>query len=355
MSVMSNAPRKSEDGELVKCVVWDLDNTLWEGTLLEDERVRLREGVTGIIEKLDARGILQSIASRNDPAKALGKLEEFGLRDYFLYPQINWNSKAHSIQTIAKLINIGLDSIAFVDDQPFELAEVNFSVPSVRCIDVAELPELLDRPEMTPRFITADSRLRRLMYLNDIRRNTAEEEFVGPKEEFLATLGMTFTIATAREEDLKRAEELTVRTNQLNSTGHTYSYDELDQFRRSENHLLLIAELEDKFGSYGKIGLALVDCQPEVWTIKLLLMSCRVMSRGVGAVLMSHIMRLAKQHGVRLRGEFVPTERNRMMLIAYKFSGFKEVERHPDDGIVMEHDLAQLPSVPEYIDCRILD
>lgn len=352
---MSGTSRKSEGGEPVKCVVWDLDNTLWEGTLLEDERVRLRGDVTRVVETLDARGILQSVASKNDHAKALGKLEEFGLRDYFLYPQINWNSKAHSIQTIAKLINIGLDSMAFVDDQPFELAEVNFSAPSVRCIDAAELPRLLERPEMTPRFITEDSRLRRRMYLSDIRRNTAEEEFVGPTEEFLATLGMTLTIATAGEEDLKRAEELTVRTNQLNSTGYTYSYDELNRFRQSENHRLLIAGLEDRFGGYGKIGLALVECGAQVWTVKLLLMSCRVMSRGVGAILMGHIMRLAKERGVRLRGEFVPTERNRMMLVAYKFSGFKEVERRADDTVIMEHDLARLPSFPEYVARRILD
>lgn len=352
---MSSTSRKPEDSELVKCVVWDLDDTLWEGTLLEDERVRLRNDVTAIIETLDSRGILQSIASKNDHAKALGKLEEFGLRDYFLYPQINWNSKAHSIQTIAKLINIGLDSIAFVDDQPFELAEVNFSAPSVRCIEVAELPGLLERPEMTPRFITEDSRLRRQMYLSDIRRNMAEAEFVGPTEEFLATLEMTLTIARAGEEDLKRAEELTVRTNQLNSTGYTYSYEELNRFRQSEDHMLLIVGLEDKFGSYGKIGLALVECGRDVWTVKLLLMSCRVMSRGVGTILMTHIMRLAKEQRVRLRGEFVPTERNRMMLIAYKFSGFKEVEKRDDNTVIMEHDLAQLPSFPEYINRRILD
>ena len=92
-----------------------------------------------------------------------------------------------------------------------------------------------------------------------------EREFVGTNEEFLATLGMIFTIAPAGEEDLQRAEELTVRTNQLNSTGYTYSYEELDALRESPDHLLLVATLADRFGSYGKIGLALVEKGEPDW------------------------------------------------------------------------------------------
>ena len=142
-----------------------------------------------ILKTLDERGILHSIASRNDHDTAMAKLEEFGLDEYFLYPQINWNSKAASIAQIAKDINIGLDAIAFVDDQPFEREEVAFTHDKVLCIDSALLDDLLDRPELNPRFITEDSQPRRRMYMADIRRNREEEEFVGPKEEFLATLG----------------------------------------------------------------------------------------------------------------------------------------------------------------------
>ena len=86
----------------VKCVVWDLDNTLWDGVLLEDEHVTLRPGVVATLQELDRRGILHSIASRNDYATAMRKLEQFGLSSYFLYPQINWNPKSASLQTIAK-------------------------------------------------------------------------------------------------------------------------------------------------------------------------------------------------------------------------------------------------------------
>src|SRR5881296_3740569 len=100
-SVKKSATKKQS----IKCVVWDLDNTLWEGVLLEDEQVVLRPQVPEIIKTLDSRGILQSIASRNDHAKAIDQLRAFGLDEYFLYPQINWNSKASSIQAIARSIN----------------------------------------------------------------------------------------------------------------------------------------------------------------------------------------------------------------------------------------------------------
>jgi len=336
----------------VKCVVWDLDNTIWDGILLEDSEVRLRPAIPHILKTLDERGILQSIASRNDHAAAVAKLRELGLDEYFLYPQINWSSKAASVAQIAKDLNLALDAFAFVDDQPFEREEVAFSHPGVLCVDSADLESLLDRPEFNPRFITEDSRLRRRMYQADIRRNSEEAEFVGPKEEFLATLGMIFTIAPCREEDLKRAEELTVRTHQLNTTGYTYSYEELDALRRSPRHELLIASLEDRHGAYGKIGLSLVEKGPEIWTVKLLLMSCRVMSKGVGTIMIQQLLRRAKDAGVKLRAEFVSNNRNRQMLITYRFAGFKEIER-VGEVAVLENDFSALQPPPPYVDLRL--
>src|SRR5436853_7292044 len=95
----------------VKCVVWDLDNTIWDGILLEDTNVVLKPQVLDVIKTLDSRGILNSIASRNDHDTAMEKLKQLSLSEYFLFPQINWNSKADSIQKIAKLINIGIHTV----------------------------------------------------------------------------------------------------------------------------------------------------------------------------------------------------------------------------------------------------
>lgn len=332
----------------IKCVVWDLDNTVWDGVLLEHDRVSLRENIPAIIETLDARGILQSIASRNHHATAIEKLRQFGLDEYFIYPQINWNSKVASLKAIAEAINIGLDAVAFIDDQPFELEEVKFSLPQLLCIDQADVSRLLEMPEMNPRFITEDSRMRRRMYLDDIERRQQEQEFVGSQEEFLATLKMVFHISEAGEEDLRRAEELTMRTNQLNTTGVTYSYEELDRFRHSPRHRLLVAGLDDKYGSYGKIGLALLECGEDVWLIKLLLMSCRVMSRGVGAIMLNYIMQEAKRNGVRLLSEFIANEKNRLMYVSYKFAGFKELEKR--GGLtILQNDLTRIQPFPDYV------
>lgn len=347
---MSAAPAPARR-QTIKCVVWDLDNTLWEGVLLEDEHVTLRPDVVDIIKTLDGRGILNSIASKNDEVTAMAKLEQYGLSDYFLYPHINWNSKAASIKEIARLINISSDTLAFVDDQPFEREEVSFSLPDVLCIDAQDSETILDMPAMQPRFITEDSSKRRQMYLSDIKRNDAEKTFIGPSEEFLATLEMVFTIVEAREEDLRRAEELTLRTHQLNTTGYTYSYEELNAFRQSPNHTLFVSSLDDKYGTYGKIGLALVERDAAVWTIKLLLMSCRVMSRGVGTIMMNHIMQQAKKANVRLRAEFVSNDRNRMMYITYKFGRFKEIEKR-DTLSILENDLSSIQSIPDYVQIR---
>jgi len=346
-------PSKSAQGK-IKCVVWDLDNTLWDGVLLEDGDVAVRPSVVDHIHRLDAMGVLHSVASKNDHEAAMAKLTELGLADMFLFPQISWNAKSSSIERIATKLNLGLDAFAFVDDQEFELAEVGHALPTVTCVDSAVMDDVLARPEFRPRFVTDESAQRRGMYQSQLARDDIESDFVGTSEEFLASLGMTFTIAPARTEDLQRAEELTVRTNQLNSTGRTYSYDELNALRESPDHLLLVASLTDRFGSYGKIGLALVEKGTPDWQLNMMLMSCRVMSRGVGTVLLGHIMGLARAAGAGLRADFVETGRNRMMQITYAFSGFREASR---DGkhVVLAADLSQIQPPPGYVVMEVVE
>lgn len=338
----------------IKCVVWDLDHTLWDGILLEDDNVQLRPQAVEIVQELDQRGILNSIASRNDHDAAWQKLEQLGIEQYFLYPQINWNRKSQSVENIAKSINIGLDTLAFVDDQPFEREEVAFAHDEVVCFDSAELHTILSHARMMPRFITEESRLRRQLYQSDITREQAKDNFEGQDEAFLANLDMEFEIRVPTESDLQRAEELTIRTHQLNTTGYTYSYDELDQLRYDDDHLLLVATLTDKYGTYGTIGLALVEKGTEYWNVKLLLMSCRVMSRGVGTIVMSYIMQRAQEAGAKLRAHFIPNGRNRMMFVTYKFSGFNEIDKI-DDLVILENDLTHIQPYPDYVQLSLPD
>lgn len=337
----------------IKCIVWDLDNTLWDGTLLEDAEVHLKPGIIDVVGELDGRGILHSIASKNDADLAQEKLRAFGVDQFFLYPEIHWDPKSRSIDRIQRHLNIGMDTILFIDDQPFERDEVKSVHEEVHCADAADYLSLPDRPALQPRFITEDSKRRRHLYLETLQREEMEESWEGPRDEFLAGLNMHLVISHAAEADLQRAEELTVRTNQLNATAVTYSYDELDAFRCSPDHELLVCELKDCYGSYGKIGLALIETSARSWHLRMLLMSCRVMSRGVGSVLLTHIMQRAKSCGVHLLADFRKTERNRMMYIAYRFANFKNNGGDEEGIITLENDLSQIQPIPTYLNLTI--
>jgi len=338
----------NERTSTLKCVVWDLDGTLWDGILLEDASVTVNPEIREIIIQLDQCGILNSISSRNDEKLALRKLEELALAEYFVCSQINWNPKSDSIQQIAANLNLSLNSFAFVDDQPFELAEVTAACPEVRCIPVREASSTLRRFVSKVELTTEEALRRRLQYQDESKRERARGDFKGTNEDFLKTLRMEFTISKAVAADLDRAYELTLRTNQLNSTGLTYAQDELLNYSRSEEYLLLMADLKDCFGDYGKIGLALVAKGQEIWTIKLLLMSCRVINRGVGSLLLHHIITDAKHFGVRLQAEFLPNERNRMMSVAFGLSGFKKVGSSKNI-VTLEHLLDTAPTPPPYV------
>lgn len=319
--------------------------------LLEGDDVEIRPGVREVIETLDRRGILQSIASRNDSEVAMEKLREFGLEDFFLYPQVNWGPKSESVASIGEELNIGSKALAFIDDQQYERVEVAAALPEVLCLDAQETASLLAMPEFNPRFITEDARRRRSMYRADMSRREVEQ--VMPPEQFLESLSLVLSISQAGEEDLRRVEELTLRTNQLNSTGETYSFEELDNFRRSPDHLLLIAGLDDAFGTYGKVGMALVERRELAWHLRLLLMSCRVMSRGVGKILLTHVLQLAATEGKPVQADFVRTNRNRMMYLTFKLAGFREVSRHGDLA-QLEHRLGSIDPYPPHVEVVLL-
>lgn len=338
----------------IKCIVWDLDHTLWNGILTEDVEVSLRDGLREVLVELDQRGILLSIASKNTYEHAMEKLQQLGIDQLFLYPQINWGPKSASLEKIREKLNIGMDAIAFIDDQPFEREEVQHTHEEISIYDIDVIDELLERPEFKPRFITEESAARRKMYLEDDVRKSEEESFDGANIEFLRSQQMRFTISKATVADLQRVEELTVRTNQLNASGYTYSYDELASFITSPDHELVVAELIDKHGTYGKIGVALLEKGAEHWTLKSMLMSCRVMSRGVGNVLLYYIMNLVKENDAKLLTEFLHTDKNRLMYMTLKFAGFTEFGDKLDNGRnLLIHNLEGSYEYPEYLTLTI--
>lgn len=335
----------------IKCIVWDLDNTLWEGNISENDEIILKDNIVEIIKTLDQRGILQSIASKNDRDTAIEVLEKLNLYEYFLYPEINWNAKSQSITNISKKLNLSIDSILFVDDLEYERDEVKAIHKDILCLDAIDYKTILSNPLCIPQYITSDTKLRRQMYLDDQLRQNEEEAFHGAPIEFLHSLNMNFFISLAQEDDLERAVELTERTHQLNSTGITYGYEDLKKLKSTSNHLLFICELTDKYGSYGKVGLVLVEVFESRWHIKLLLMSCRIINRGVGSVLLYFILKECAKRNLKVTADFKTTNRNRMMYLAFKLSNFKE-KYNESDYIFFENDLKLNVSYPQYLNVK---
>ncbi|MFN9086502.1 MAG: HAD-IIIC family phosphatase [Gemmatimonadaceae bacterium] len=318
-------------------MVWDLDDTLWDGTIMEDPQVVCSAQLLALLRELDQRGILLSIASRNEWDVVRRKLEELGIDDLFLHAQVGWGSKSESISIIARELGIGLDSIAFVDDQPFERDEVAMALPDVLCLAPTDIPYMLQMPSMNPLVLTPEASGRRVLYKAAARREAAERGFSGPSEEFLRSLHIECRIRAASEIDIDRVQELTVRTHQLNSTGYSYSRDELVQLTHSPTHSVMIASLSDRFGDYGSVGVVLLAREGDALMIKLLLVSCRVISRGVGSVLLAYVLKAGQKDGFAVRAEFVPTDRNRIMEITYRLSGFRSAG--VQDGIhLLQHD-----------------
>ena len=307
---------------LVKCIIWDLDNTLWEGTLLEDPEVKVFDGLADVIRTLDSRGILQSVASKNDYDLAWQRLEQTGLAEYFVQPRIGWGRKSDSVRQIADALQFATSTIAFIDDLPTELAEVTFHLPEVRTYDVTQALSLPDRPEFSPAVVTVDARRRRQMYQANFRRDAEKETFNGPDEEFLRSLDLNMVIKRADEDDLTRVEELTLRTSQMNATGVHYPDGVLRGLLADTDYEVLTVSLSDKFGPHGAVGVLLLEYHPAVWHLKLLATSCRVVTFGAGTVLLNWLADQAARADAHLAADFRATDRNRMMDVAYRFAGF---------------------------------
>ena len=330
-------------------MIWDLDNTIWEGTLLEDNEVVLKPEINKIIKRFDNLGILQSIASKNIYEHAMKKLKQFELDHYFIYPKIGFINKSDMITQLTEELNISEDTVAFVDDQLYEIEEIGQSHTKILCIPANKIVMWSKQECFIPSVITEDTKMRRMIYQNDIRRNMSEAAFKGPKESFLKTLNMRLIISNAGKNDLDRVLELTERTNQLNTTGFVYSYDELNDLITSKCHVLLIISAEDRFGPSGKVGLVVMSNGEKDLTIDLFIMSCRVISRGIGSMVLNYLLQKVKESSKDLYAKFIPTGRNKLMQLTYAMAGFQF--HHEKDGCqYLYNDLSNIQKIPDYVE-----
>jgi FkbH-like protein len=310
----------------IKCVVWDLDNTLWDGTLVETDEVRLKPDLKELLETLDQRGILMSVASKNNHDAAWSRLQAFGISEYFLFPQINWGPKSASLTTIAKRLNIGLDALAFVDDNPFERNEVMSVNPDVHCIDPQDLEDLRSG-ERFRGSATADAKNRRRYYQDAIVREEKQTAFGEDYVSFLRYCEIELVIESYRDEDFDRVAELIQRTNQLNFSGHKYGREQLREVLAEPALNKYVLSCSDKFGVYGVIGFCMTRNCGDDLQIDDLMLSCRVQGKLIEQTFFSHLETYHNPNGAKqLYVKFRQTNRNQPARQALEAARFKKRE-----------------------------
>ncbi len=305
-----------------KCVVFDLDNTLWDGILVEGD-VTLRAGVADLFAALDARGILISVASKNADEEALAKLTALGLEEYLLFPHINWGPKSESLKGIAKAIDIGIDTLIFVDDNPFERAEVARALPEIETLPDTAMATLLDHPRLKGS-ATAEAGARRLMYRDSMKRASAEVSFGSDYTAFLRSCGIRLEIRPDRAEDFDRIAELVQRTNQLNFSGRKYAREDIAAILADPSVERYVLSAEDNFGSYGTVGFCLATRDGEAVRVRDFMLSCRVQGKFIEQALFEHLTVRPDWAAARIAVDFVRTPRNRLAEAVLDKLGFAD-------------------------------
>ncbi|MDR2728088.1 MAG: HAD-IIIC family phosphatase [Chitinispirillales bacterium] len=304
---------KEKPAAKIKCAAWDLDNTLWEGTLIDSSTrdMVIKEDCVKLIKQLDERGIIQTIVSKNDHDEAWAVLEKHGISEYFVYPAINWGQKSENLRACAKAININLDTFAFIDDSPFERAEVESALPQVRVYTEVQIPELLSLPEFDIE-VTEESRKRRKSYLVQMQREKVAQEYWGDYKSFLKECKMELTLFCPKEEKhLLRCFELIERSNQLNLSSRRYSREQFRELNAAPGIFCAAIRCKDKFGDYGTVGFASVDERGEVPKIVDLVISCRVAKKMVEHTFIEWLSLREKVKGAsQLEAAFVKTKKN---------------------------------------------
>lgn len=305
-------PAASVPAEKVKCVAWDLDNTLWHGVIGDAglHGVTPNREMVELIHRLDERGVLQTIVSKNHYETAWPKIEQLGLADYFLFPAIHWGPKSHSLQQIAGQLNINVDAFAVIDDSAFERHEISTALPQVRVFDPADGPSIISGAEFDL-LISDESRGRRLKYLAEAQRQRIHQTFRGDYDLFLKSCNMILQIRHPGASDQTRCVELLQRSNQFNLSGRRYTTEEFHALLSSAEHDCYCFEVADDFGGYGIVGFAAFQINDDVPVLVDFVLSCRVAQKMVELTFIRWYAARQQQHGrQQLQARLRVTSRN---------------------------------------------
>ncbi len=324
---------KVRTGLIRKCLVLDCDNTLWGGIIGED-------GMNGIvlgpdwpgrefvdfqkaIFELYEQGVILAINSKNNEADVIQVLREHPhmilKEEHFASVCVNWNPKPDNMKKLADEINIGLDTMVFVDDNPAERELMCQMLPEVEVLELPANPALYAKTLRETNFfakasLTEEDKKRGQMYAAQRQRNQLQES-AATLEDYLKSLEMICSIRPAQEKDVKRAAQLTQRTNQFNLTTRRYTEENIRHMFESPEWNVYVLGLKDKFGDNGTVGLALVQKQGKQWRIDTFLMSCRIIGRQAEDALVDRICCDAISASAGgLEAEYIKTPKNALVM-----------------------------------------
>ncbi len=312
-----------------KCIVLDLDNTLWGGIIGED-------GISGIqlslaapggsfmafqqaLLDLQQRGVLLAINSKNNYEDAMEVIRTHPnmiLKEpHFAAVRINWNEKTDNIRELAQELNIGLDSMVFLDDTVTNREAMRAFVPEVETPELPEDPAeytkfLLSLDYFETKVITDEDKMRGNLYVTERLRKEAEKSFTDSAA-FLRSLGLELTVYRDRTTSIERLSQLTEKTNQFNTNKHPLSVEELEAFIKDPQSSVFYGNVTDRFGDHGITAFALVHMDTLEWRIESFILSCRIIGRGIEEAFLYAIGTAALRSGAQtLRIDFAPTEKN---------------------------------------------
>jgi FkbH-like protein len=342
-------------GRSRKCLILDLDNTVWGGVIGDDglEGIKIAQGdatgeahlaVQQLALALRRRGVVLAVSSKNTDEIARApfrKHPEMLLKeDHFAVFQANWNDKATNIRAIAEELSLGLDAMVFLDDNPVERALVRRMLPEVAVPELPEDPAWYARTLAAAGYFesiafSAEDRARADMYQSNARRVALRHQ-AGDLNAYLASLEMEISFAPFDHTGRARISQLINKSNQFNLTTRRYSEAEVAAAQDDPDVFTLQVRLTDRFGDNGMISVVICrPHEPSVWAIDTWLMSCRVLGRQVEQMVLREILLHARESGIRtLIGTYRPTEKNALVRDHYAKLGFRSLETRPDGTTV---------------------
>lgn len=336
-------------GKNKKGLVLDLDNTLWGGVVGDDgvENIEIgqetaeAEAYTEFQEYLKAHtqlGVLLNVNSKNDESNALAGLNHVDgvlKPDDFIVIKANWEPKSHNMAAIASELNLGVDSLVFVDDNPAERANVTGEFPMVSAPEMKEVWHYMDVLDRSGFFeavnISSDDLKKVGMYKENAKRAALKTQF-SSYDDYLKSLEMAGTIGHFVPLYMARIAQLTNKSNQFNLTTRRYTQAEIEEVAADEKYVTLYGKLEDKFGDNGVVSVVIGMQEKDILKIDLWIMSCRVLKRDMEFAMMDALVQRCQELGVKeILGYYYPTAKNSMVKEFYGTLGFKKIDED-DEG-----------------------